>query len=77
LEKARQWLSQSAGRRDGEPWNFRMTMQVTGMLYNTAWRSALIACLDHAPEGKGSDGIRKNLISWKQRREHGATPPRI
>jgi hypothetical protein len=77
LEKARQWLSQSAGRRDGEPWNFRMTMQVTGMLYNTAWRSALLACLDHRTDIKGIDGIRRNLLSWKQRQEEGTIPPRI
>ena len=77
LDKARLHLSQSAGRRNGEPWNFRMTMQVTGMLYNATWRNALIACLEHRSGMQGSDGIRKNLVSWKQRMEQDTTPPRI
>jgi len=77
MGKARQYLSRSAGFRAGESWKFRMRMQTTGMLYNAAWRNALTACLEHRPDIKGADGIRKNLLSWKQRAEQGTMPTRI
>jgi hypothetical protein len=54
-----------------------MTLQIAGMLYNAAWREALIARLQYGPDGRGNDVIRKNLLSWKQPQVRVTPPTRI
>ena len=77
MDKARAAFAQAAAGQSVNAWSLRRALLATGMMYNAAWRNALLAHLDHLPQDGPVPSIRRALHAWIQRAETGLAPPRL